>query len=152
MGCAVLPVLVIGSQGRLGEAEHALYAGDCAKAASAARASIGWLSARPQPYEIMGFCDLERGQPAQAASAMRQTLRRDPGSWESYYVLAIAQAAAGVDPRATAARALHMNPREPLTRQAARELRGSEPSGWARQALIVRAAALASNDLSIVPS
>jgi hypothetical protein len=148
----VLPVLVVGSQSRLREAEHALYAGDCAKASAAARASIGWLGARPQPYEILGFCDLERGVPNQAISAMRQALRRDPGSWESYYALAIAQAAAGVDPRAAAARALEMNPLEPLTRQAARELRGSKPSGWARQAMIVRTAALASNDLSIVAS
>lgn len=45
-----------------------------------------------------------------------------------------------------------MNPFEPLTREAAKEFRGSSPAGWAKQASVVRAAALASNDLSIVPS
>jgi O-Antigen ligase len=152
LAAIVLPVLVIGSESRLTDAERALYASNCAKADSAARSSIGWLSARPQPYEILGFCDLQRGLPGLGVSAMRQALRRDPGSWESYYVLAIAQATAGIDPRAAAERALRMNPLEPLTRQAVRELRGSNPSQWVHQAPGVRAAALASNDLSIVPS
>jgi O-antigen ligase len=148
----VLPVLVIGSQSRLTEAERALYASDCTKASSAARSSIGWLGARPQPYEILGFCDLQRGLPGLGVSAMRQALDRDSGSWESYYALAIAKASAGIDPRAAAARAVQMNPFEPLTRQAVKELRGPKATGWIHQAPAVRAAALASNDLSIVPS
>jgi O-Antigen ligase len=152
LAAVVLPVLMIGSQSRLTEAENALYASNCAKAGSAARSSIKWLSARPQPYEILGFCDLRRGLPRLGVSAMDQALRRDPESWESYYALAIAQASAGVDPRPAARQALRMNPLEPLTRQAVKELRGSSPSEWVRQALSVRAAASASNDLSIVPS
>ncbi len=59
----VTPVLIIGSQRRLGEAENALYEANCAKASSAALSSIGWLDVRPEPYEIVGFCDLRRGQP-----------------------------------------------------------------------------------------
>ena len=42
----------------------------------------------------------------------------DPGNWEPYYTLAIAQAAAGVDPRPDALRAYRMNPLEPLTGKA----------------------------------
>jgi hypothetical protein len=152
LGAAVLGVLTIGSQSRLTEAERALYAADCAKAGAAARASIGWLSARPQPYEILGFCDLRRGEPGLGVAAMDRALGRDPGSWESFYALAIARAAAGIDPRAAAARALRMNPFEPLTRQAVRALGGSSPAEWVKRAPAVRAAALASNDLSIVPS
>ena len=148
----MLPVLVIGSESRLVEAESALYASNCARAASAARSSIDWLSARPQPYEILGFCDLREGRARLAVWAMKQALRRDPGSWESYYSLAIAQAAAGIDPRSSAARALRMNPHEPLTRQAVRELVGSSRSEWPRRARALDAAALASEDLSIVPS
>jgi hypothetical protein len=83
---------------------------------------------------------------------MDQALRRDPGSWESYYALAIAQASAGIDPRVAAERALRMNPLEPLTRQAVKALGGSSPTEWVKRAPAVRAAALASNDLSIVPS
>lgn len=148
----VLGVLIIGSQSRLTDAEHALYAADCARAGSAARSSIGWLSVRPQPYEILGFCDLQHGLPRLGAAAMDQARRRDPGSWESYYTLAIAQAAAGIDPRAAAERALRMNPLEPLARQAVRVFAGSNPAEWVKRAPEVRAAALASNDLSIVPS
>jgi O-antigen ligase len=152
LAAVVLGVLMIGSQSRLTDAEHALYASDCAKADSAARSSIRWLSARPQPYEILGFCDLRRGLPRLGVSAMGQALRRDPGSWESYYALAIAQASAGIDPRVAAERALRMNPLEPLTRQAVKVFSGSSPTKWVKRAPVVRAAALASNDLSIVPS
>jgi hypothetical protein len=62
------------------------------------------------------------------------------------------QASAGIDPRAAAQRALRMNPFEPLTRQEAKEFRTSSPTEWVNRSAIVRTAALASNDLSIVPS
>src|SRR5438128_1790296 len=152
VAAVVLPVLLIGSQSRLTQAEHALYTSNCSKASSAALSSSGWLSARPEPYEILGFCDIERGQPAQAVADMQKALKRDPGGWERYYTLAVAQASAGIDPRPAARRALQMNPLEPLTRQAARALGGPSRAGWVRAARSVRAAALASNDLSIVPS
>jgi O-antigen ligase len=152
VAAAVLPVLIIGSQTRLDEAKRALYASNCTKAVPAAQASIGWLSERPQPYEILGLCEMQRRRPRVAVTEMRKALSRDPRSWEAYYMLAIAQAAAGIDPRATAARALRMNPLEPLTREAVRKFRGSSPRRWAEQALTVRAAALSSNHLSIVPS
>lgn len=148
----VTPVLIIGSQGRLEDAEHALYASDCAKASSSALSSIGWLDVRPEPYEILGFCDIKRGLPRLGVAAMAQAVRRDPGSWETYYTLAIAQGAAGIDPRPAAERALRMNPLEPLTRQAVKMLGGSSPTEWVKRAPAARAAALASNDLSIVPS
>jgi hypothetical protein len=148
----VTPVLIIGSQRRLGEAENALYEANCAKASPAALSSIGWLDVRPEPYEIVGFCDLRRGQPRQAVSAMREAVKHDPGSWETYYALALAQAAAGIDPRSAAERALRMDPDEPLTRQAAKQLRTSSPSAWVSRAIPLRAAALKSKDLSIFPS
>jgi hypothetical protein len=152
VAAVVLPVLLIGSQTRLTDAERALYASNCAKASAAARSSIAWLSARPEPYEILGLCDLQSGRPALGVAEMRQAVRRDPASWERYYALALAQASDGVDPRPAAARALRMNPHEPLTRQAVRQLRGSSRTRWVQEARAVRAAALASNDLSIVPS
>jgi O-antigen ligase len=152
LAAAVLPVLIIGSQARLDEARHALYASNCAKAAPAAEASSGWLSERPQPYEILGLCDVERGVDRRAVAEMRKGVSRDPESWEAYYTLAIAQASAGIDPRAATARALRLSPLEPLTRQAAARFRGTSPQGWRRAAPAVRAAALASNHLSIAPS
>ena len=61
-------------------------------------------------------------------------MRRDPGSWETYYTLAIAQAAAGIDPRPAAARALRMDPLEPLTREEVRDLGSSSPTEWVKRA------------------
>jgi len=148
----VLPVLIIGSQRPLDDAERALYASHCTAASSAALSSIGWLDVRPEPYEILGFCDVQRGLPRQGIAAMREAVRLDPGSWETYYALALAQAAAGIDPRSNAAKALRLNPLEPLTRQAARELNVASPTEWVKRAARVRASALTSNDLSLVPS
>jgi hypothetical protein len=145
-------VLIIGSQSRLEDAEHALYASDCAAAGSSSLSSIDWLAVRPEPYEILGFCDVARGLPRLGVLAMNQAVRRDPGSWETHYALAIARASAGIDPRPAAALALAMNPLDPLTRQAVREFRSASPTEWVSRAAIVRAAALRSNELSIVPS
>ena len=148
----VTPVLIIGSQRRLDEAESALYEANCAKASSSALSSIGWLDVRPEPYEIVGFCDLRRGEPRQGVAAMSEAVRRDPGSWETYYALAIARASAGIDPRSAVDRALRMDPHEPLTQQAAKQLRTSSPIVGVSRARVLRAAALASRDLSTVPS
>lgn len=151
----VLPVLIVGSQNRLGEAENALYAStpDCATASTAARASIGWLDMRPEPFELLGFCDLHDGRPGEAVGQMRQAVRLDRGSWESWYALSIAQAAAGVDPMAAARRALRLDPLDLLTRQAVKELTPADgPREWVRRARVLRAAALKSNQLSIFPS
>jgi O-antigen ligase len=148
----VVPVSIVGFQSKLGEAEHALYASDCGAATPAALSSIGWLDVRPEPYEVVGFCDLHRGRPRLAISAMKAAVAQDPDSWEPYYTLAIAQASAGVDPRANVAMAVRLNPLERLTKEAAKQLRGSDPTEWVRRAAIVKAAALASNHLSILPS
>ncbi len=148
----VTPVLIIGSQSRLDDAKHALSASNCAGAGSSALSSIGWLDVRPEPYEIIGFCDIARGQPRRGVEAMRQAVQRDPGSWETYYALAIAQASAGIDPRPAAVRALRMNPRDPLTRQEVRQFATTSSTEWVIRAAIVRSAALRANELSIAPS
>jgi len=148
----VTPVLIIDSQSRLDDAERALYTSNCARAGSSALSSIGWLDIRPEPYEILGLCDVKRGQPRLGIAAMEQAVRRDPGSWETYYTLAIAQGAAGIDPRPAAARALEMNPREPLAEEEVREFREGSPTEWVSRAAIVSAQALHDNNLSIVPS
>jgi hypothetical protein len=155
VAAVILPVLIVGSQNRLGQAENALYAStpDCTTASTAARASIGWLDVRPEPFEIVGFCDLRGDRPRQAIAEMRQAVRLDPGSWETYYTLSIAEAAAGVDPMGAARRALRMDPLDPLTRQAVRELASAgHARAWAAGARVLVSAALKSNQLSIFPS
>jgi hypothetical protein len=149
----ILPVLIVGSQNRLDQAENALYepTPDCATASTAARSANGWLDMRPEPFEILGFCDLREGRAADAVVHMRRAVHLDPGSWETYYALSIAQAAAGVNPMVAARRALRMNPLDPLTRQAVKELGSASPREWAGRSRVLRAAALASNQLSIFP-
>jgi hypothetical protein len=152
LATVALPVLIVGSQRQLGTAEHALYASNCPKASAAALSSIGWLDVRPEPYEVLGFCDLERGLPRLGITAMRQAVHYDRSSWEPYYALALAQASAGVDPRASASRALALNPHEALTIQAGKLLLHATPNQWLTRAATLRVAALASNDLSIRPA
>jgi hypothetical protein len=152
LGTLILPVLLIGSQRRLGDAEHALYAGDCATASGAALSSIGWLDVRPQLYEVLGFCDLQRGFPQLGVQAMRTAVSYDPSSWEGYYGLAVAQASAGVDPRASVRRALRLNPHEPLAREALTALSSGAATAWVTRAGALWASALRSSDLSIVPA
>jgi O-antigen ligase len=152
LATVALPVVLIGSQSRLGDAEHAMYASDCAAATPAALSSIGWLDLRAEPYEVVGFCDLRRNRPRLGVAAMGEAVNRDPRSWEAYYALAIAQASAGIDPRASVATALRLDPLEQLTRKAARELRSSKPTEWVRRAANVRAEAMASSHLAIAPS
>jgi Tfp pilus assembly protein PilF len=137
---------------QLDRAERALYASDCAEAMPAARSSAAWLGARAQPYEILGLCDMQRDQPQPALTEMHSALSRDPGSWEAHYMLALAEAQAGEDPRGAALTALRMNPRGQLTREAARVLLRSHPRQWPERARSLRAAALESKDLSILPA
>ncbi len=144
--------LIFSSQNRLEQAERELYSSNCVKASSSALSSIGWLDIRPEPYEVLGLCDIEHGSPRQGVAAMERAVHYDPGSWEPYYALALAQGASGIDPRPAAARALRMNPLEPLTQQEVTAFRTSSPAEWVDRAATVRAEALASSDLSIVPS
>jgi len=148
----VVPVLIIGSQAHLDDARQALHANKCSTAKPAALSSIRWLDVRPEPYEILGFCDIGKGQPGLGVSAMERAVHVDPGSWETYYALAIAQAAAGHDPRPAAEAALEMNPLDPLTQQEIEQFATANPKLWVRRSRAVRADALASNQLSIAPS
>jgi hypothetical protein len=66
---------------------------------------------------VLGYCDARGGQTALSVAAMRQAAQRDPRNWQYAYGLAVVQGMAGLDPRAAAARARALNPREPLAVQ-----------------------------------
>jgi len=139
-GCLVLaafPVIVGLSQVRLGRAEHAYQRGDCSAATDAARATIGLLAERPEPYALIGFCDAEEARHGDAVSAMAKAADRDPDNWEYRYGEAIVRARAGLDPRPDIARALRLNPREPVVRYAVRRFRTAGAEDWRRQAAAV---------------
>jgi O-antigen ligase len=131
---AATPVSVALSQGRLERAGRAFRAGDCTQATAAALDSLHTLSARPEPFELLGYCDLRAGQRRLALDAMRAAGRRDPGNWQYAYGLAVARALDGQDPRADSARALRLNPRSGLARDLFEALRGGGPRRWARAA------------------
>jgi hypothetical protein len=149
VAAAVMPFLLLGSQTRLDTSADAFRRDDCAKANSKALSSISILPFRPEPYEVIGYCDIELGRPAAAVRAMRNAVNRDPGMWEYRYGLAVAQAAAGIDPRTATAQALERNPNEALARQLAANL-GQAPRGlWERRGVAQANAMLDSGLISL---
>lgn len=130
---AATPVLMVRSQGALEQAVRAFHAGDCATAIDRSLASLEALDMRPEPYELLGYCDLRAGANALGLRAMEAARRRDPNAWEYAYGVAVAQAIAGVgDPRGAADAAVRLNPSEPLARALRARLNRSRPAQWPR--------------------
>ncbi len=136
---AALAVVVIGVRSTLSD-EHlvgsvaAFNAGNCPAAVTDARASISAMSSRPQPYQILGLCDVVSGRPRPAVGLLDQAVARDPQSWVFQYSLAIGQAAAGQSPWAALRRAELLDPLEPMLRAAAERLGANNPRRWERVA------------------
>jgi O-antigen ligase len=121
IGCLVLavtPALLAVSQAHLNRAADALAADNCPETISEGLSSISALNVRPEPYELIGLCDVREGDGSLAIRMERAAVDRDPDDWEFPYALAIVEAAAGVDPRTAARRAHQLNPLEPLTQYA----------------------------------
>jgi hypothetical protein len=118
LALAVLPALLAVSQVRLESALAAMAAGDCGSARADAHSSLSALGARPTPYQVIGYCDLEQGRYRAAAEAMAAARRRDPHSSVAAYDLAVARAAAGLDPTAAIREAARLNPTEARTAEA----------------------------------
>lgn len=132
-GCLVLavtPALVAVSQARLTQSVDSYRRGDCSAAESRARSSLDALGNRPEPHEVIAYCEIRRGSAVAAEGAMRAAVERDPHNWEYHYGLALIRAARGRDPRRQARLALRLNPREALAREAASRLRTDDPRKW----------------------
>jgi hypothetical protein len=141
LGCLVLavtPALVGLSQLRLVDAVAALKRGDCPEAIDEALASNDALSARPEPFEVIGYCDAKLGFGPLASQALEQAIARDPDNWELHYGLSLVKGAFRVDPRPAARTALRLNPRGALPRDAARRFRTDDPREWERRARTAR--------------
>ena len=95
---AITPVVLALSQTRLENALTYFDANECPAAIGASLASLNDLSVRPEPYEIIGYCDIRFGQFELAEKAMESAVSRDPENWEMHYGLAMARAAQGHDP------------------------------------------------------
>lgn len=139
LGAALLivaagPALIAVSEHQTEAALAAYNAGDCRRAASAARTAKRALALRAEPSAVLGLCAARGGRYAAAIVDMRAAHARDPGSWEYWYGLAIVRAVAGRDPRPDIAAALRLDPREPALQAAAASFAATDPVTWKRGA------------------
>jgi len=126
--------LVAVSESKFDNALVAFRDGDCDGAIPAARSSLSAMSLRPEPHELLGYCELQEGRARAAVEDMQAAVDRDPGSWDYHYDLALAQAAAGLDPRRAARLAHRYNPQDPATRSLMRAFATGGRAQWKRRA------------------
>jgi hypothetical protein len=131
---AIAPASVAISQNRLNESVRAFRAGDCERSISLALDSAAAVPVRPEPFQLLGFCDARLGRHELAERVMRNAVRLDPDNWEFRYSLAIVLAAAGRDPRPELEAALALDPRSRLLRTAERRFATNDRAVWQRRA------------------
>jgi tetratricopeptide (TPR) repeat protein len=133
LGCALLavaPAYVWLSQRKLDDARFAFAARNCRVATRSALSSISILGVRAEPYEILGYCDIRQGTPALAIRMIDKAISLDPKNWNYHYDLALAQAAAGLNPRSAAREALSLNPLDPLAQDGWKTFNHGGPAQW----------------------
>lgn len=138
LGCLILtvtPAVVWRSQTKLVQAVSAFERGDCIAAENDALASNAALRSRPDPFEIISYCEAAANHFPLALSAIRAAEQRDPDNWELRYSDALISAVAGQDPRLPARHALALYPRSALTRGAVRAFSRGGPKAWRRFAV-----------------
>jgi O-Antigen ligase len=146
---AVTPALLMLSQAHLQRAADAFDRGSCARAEHEAVSSINVLAVRPEPYQILGYCDISDGRAQDAVAAMRKAVQQEPGSWEYHYGLAIAEGYAGIDPRPELATAVRLDPGEPLVQPLLPVLRTHSPAAWLAAVKHAYSATFASGRLTL---
>lgn len=133
---AVTPGLMALSQPRIGTAIADLKRNACEPAIDEALSATKTAGFRPEPYEVLGFCDVRLGNPRLGVTMMGRAVARDPDWWEYRYGLALVRGAAGLDPTAATAEAFRLNPLNQDVRRLRARLRGVHgPAGWRRVAL-----------------
>jgi O-antigen ligase len=135
---AVTPAAIAISQSHLGQAVSEFDRGECDGAIGSALDSLDALKVRPEPYEVIGYCDVRVGQSQLALLAMKNAVSRDPHSWETHYGLAIVRAAAGLDPMPQLYLTKSLDPLEPMVLAAIESMRGKGPQQWKRRARAAR--------------
>jgi hypothetical protein len=71
--------------------------------------------------------------PRLAIDAIDKAISLDPENWNYRYGLAVMRAAAGLDPRAAARKALQLNPRDPFVQDAWLTFRSGSRQTWETQ-------------------
>jgi len=133
LGCILLaltPLAVLRSQKHLLDSLDAFRSGDCAGTITSALASNQALSSRPEPFELLSYCDARSGQTDLALRAADAAVRRDPGNWEFHYAQAIVRGSTGRDPRSAAQAALRRSPRNVEARKLVRRFTPANRARW----------------------
>jgi hypothetical protein len=139
LALAVTPVLNAIADARVRDSVAAFKGGDCDRAIDEALSATSALSARPEPYAILAFCDVRLGDEPLAERMMRNAVDRDPNNWVYHYGLALVLGAEGRDPRPAIAEARRLNPREPRAIEAEEAFASTnDPEKWRRWALKAR--------------
>jgi hypothetical protein len=127
-GMAVIPLLILMSQVRLGDAAHDRLGRDnCPDAIVQARSSASVLSANPEPYQILGYCEAVMDSPRQGVRDLALAADRDPANWRYELGLAVARAAAGRNPQAAIRATQRLDPLEPTVAYVATVLGTTNP-------------------------
>jgi O-antigen ligase len=142
---AVTPALIAISQSRLDAGVAAFHRGDCNAANDQALRANSVLPARPEPFELLAYCDARAGLEPLALRMMDQAIDRDRDNWELRYGRAIVLGFAGRDPRPALAEARTLNPLEPRLESARADVRRAADAsptalraGWRRWARSAR--------------
>ncbi|HST54669.1 MAG TPA: O-antigen ligase family protein [Solirubrobacteraceae bacterium] len=134
LAAGIIPVQLALAQTHLRRSIDALNAGSCVTADAEARAAIARLDDSPRPYEVLAMCAARRSDAHRSIAYARTAVARDPDYWEPRYVLALAQASAGVDPRRAAHAAYVRHPSGLLARSAERAFNTNNAGQWQRAA------------------
>jgi hypothetical protein len=127
---AVAPAYIWLSQRKLDQANTAFANGNCAAATRDAMSSISILGNRPEPYEVISYCDIRRDLPGVAIATIEKAISLDPNNWNYRYDLGVMRASAGLDPMAAMRKAVALDPREPLVQDAYRTFKSDNASQW----------------------
>jgi hypothetical protein len=146
---AVTPLLLMLSEAHLQRAASAFSSGNCQRANSEALASINVLSVRPEPYQIIGYCDMSQGRVQDAVTAMQMAVRQEPRNWEYHYGLAIADSYAGINPRPALTSAQRLDPNETLFTPLLPVLHTNSQSAWLTAAEAANQAVVRSGRLTL---
>jgi hypothetical protein len=121
----IAPGFVAVSQAYLDAGVQAYDNHDCATAIGDGRSASNAAGSRPEPHELVGYCELQTGAPAAARKEMLRAIALDPGNWEFHYALAVASAWTGRSPAAQLAIARRLDPHEALIKIATDDFRGA---------------------------
>jgi predicted Zn-dependent protease len=114
---ALLPARLAVSQAHVETAVKSMHAGDCDRARSEAQRALELVEHRAAPHHVIAWCLLAEERPAAAAGELDQALEQDPDSWILLDAAVVARAAARLDARDLARRALVHNPKSMLTQE-----------------------------------